>query len=64
MVTHPDVVQDITPYPAKPDRGKGALGTWRSLGGPWAQNQDNPSNEVRTNLWSKLLTCRGMPVRA
>ena len=42
MVTHCDVVQDITPYPVKPDRGKGALGTWRSLGGTWTQSQGNP----------------------
>jgi len=39
---HSDVVQDITPYQAIADRGKGALGTWRSLGGTWTQNQENP----------------------
>ena len=49
-VTPFEVVLDITPVEVTPEPGKGALGTWRTQGGPRTQSWEKPTLEAASSL--------------
>lgn len=44
-----EVMHDITPAEVTPEPGKGALGTWRSLGEPRTQSRNRSFYEAATS---------------